>query len=83
MAQAFEQGITKLHEAQGQEREARHFESSLSPQREKGHRTYLLSGSAPQTSTTTTAPEIAFRVAAFANGMPNLGVSVTVSTAPG
>jgi hypothetical protein len=70
-AQAFEQDITKLYEAREQEREARRFQSSLSPQR--GRRLSNLSLERFRTSTRyqdrPAAADIAFCVAAYANGM--------------
>jgi hypothetical protein len=71
MAEAFEQEITKLYEAQEQEREARRLESSLSPRR--GPRLSNLSLERFRSSTRyqdrPAAADIAFCVAAFANGM--------------
>src|SRR5271169_4163407 len=71
MAQAFEQEITKLYEAREQEREARRLQSSLSPQKEprlsnlslERFRTSIKYQDRPA------AADIAFCVAAFANGM--------------
>ena len=71
MAEAFEQEITKLYEAREQEREARRLHSSLSPQR--GPRLSNLSFERYRSSTKyqdrPAAADIAFCVAAFANGM--------------
>ena len=66
-----QQEITKLYEAREQEREARRLQSSLSPQR--GPRLSNLSLERFRTSTKyqdrPAAADIAFCVAAFANGM--------------
>ncbi|WP_353070742.1 RepB family DNA primase [Tunturiibacter gelidiferens] len=71
MAQAFEQEITKLYEAQEQEREAKRLQSSLSPHR--GPRLSSLSLERFRTSIKyqdrPAAADIAFCVAAYANGM--------------
>jgi RepB DNA-primase from phage plasmid len=71
MAEAFEQEITKLFEAREQEREARRLQSSLSPQR--GQRLSNLTLERFRTSTKyqdrPAAADIAFCVAAYANGM--------------
>jgi hypothetical protein len=71
MADSFEQEITKLYEAREQEREARRLESSLSPQR--GRRLSNLSLERFRTSikyqARPAAADIAFCVAAYANGM--------------
>jgi hypothetical protein len=71
MAEAFEQEITKLYEAREQEREARRLESSLSPQR--GRRLSNISLERFRTSIKyqdrPAAADIAFYVAAYANGM--------------
>jgi hypothetical protein len=71
MAQAFEQEITTLYEAREQERESRRLQSSLSPQR--GPRLSNLSLERFRTSIKyrdrPAAADIAFCVAAFANGM--------------
>jgi hypothetical protein len=70
-ADGFEQEITKLHEAREQEREARRLESSLSPQR--GRRLSNISLERFRTSIKyqdrPAAGDIAFCVAAYANGM--------------
>jgi len=71
MAQAFEQEITKLYETREQEREARRLQSSLSPQKEP--RLSYLSLERFRTSIKyqdrPAAADIAFCVAAYANGM--------------
>src|SRR5882672_5564706 len=71
MAQAFEQEITKLYEAREHEREARRLQSSLSPKR--GPRLSNLSLERFRTSIKyqdrPAAADIAFCVAAYANGM--------------
>jgi hypothetical protein len=71
MADSFEQEISKLYEAREQEREARRLESSLSPQR--GRRLSNLSLERFRTSIRyqdrPAAADIAFCVAAYANGM--------------
>jgi RepB DNA-primase from phage plasmid len=70
-ADGFEQEITKLYEAREQEREGRRLESSLSPQR--GRRLSSISLERFRTSITyqdrPAAADIAFCVAAYANGM--------------
>jgi hypothetical protein len=71
MAQAFEKEITKLYEAREQEHEARRLQRSLSPQR--GPRLSNLSLERFRTSIKyqdrPAAADIAFCVAAYANGM--------------
>jgi RepB DNA-primase from phage plasmid len=71
MAEAFEQEITTLYEAREQEHEARRLERSLSPRR--GPRLSNLSLERFRSSTKyqdrPAAADIAFCVAAFANGM--------------
>jgi hypothetical protein len=71
MAQAFEQEMAKLYEAREQEREARRLQTSLSPQR--GPRLSNLSLERFRTSIKyqdrPAAADIAFCVAAYANGM--------------
>jgi RepB DNA-primase from phage plasmid len=71
MGEAYEQEITKLYEAREQEREARRLQSSLSPQR--APRLSNLSLERFRTSTKyqdrPAAADIAFCVAAYANGM--------------
>ena len=71
MAQAFEQEITTLYQAREQEREARRLQSSPSPQR--GPRLSNLSLERFRTSIKyqdrPAAADIAFCVAAYANGM--------------
>jgi len=71
MAEAFAQEITKLYEEREQEREARHIQASLSPQR--GPRLSNLSLERFRTSTKyrdgPAAADIAFCIAAYANGM--------------
>jgi hypothetical protein len=71
MAEAFEQEITALYEAHEQEHEARRLQSSLSPRR--GPRLSNLSLERFRSSTKyqdrPAAADIAFCVAAFANGM--------------
>jgi hypothetical protein len=71
MAEAFVLEITKLYEEREQEREARHLQASLSPQR--GPRLSNLSLERFRTSTKyhdrPAAADIAFCVAAYANGM--------------
>jgi RepB DNA-primase from phage plasmid len=71
MAEAFAQEITKLYEEREQEREARRIQASLSPQR--GPRSSNLSLERFRTSSKyqnrPAAADIAFCVAAFANGM--------------
>ena len=71
MAEVFAQEITKLYEEREQEREARRVQWSLSPQR--GPRLSNLSLERFRTSTKyqdrPAAADIAFCVAAFANGM--------------
>ena len=71
MAEAFAQEITKLYEEREQEREARRIQASLSPQ--WGPRLSNLSLERFRTSTKyqdrPAAADIAFCVAAFANGM--------------
>jgi hypothetical protein len=72
MARAFVQEITKLYEEREQEREASRLQASLSPQR--GPRLLSLSLERFRTSTKyqdrPAAADIAFCVAAYANGMP-------------
>jgi hypothetical protein len=72
MAEAFEQEITTLYEAREQEHEAKRLHSSLSPRR--GPRLSNLSLERFRSSTKyqdrPAAADIAFCVAAFANGMP-------------
>ena len=71
MAERFVEEITKLHEAREQEREARRQQASLSPQR--GLRLSSLSLERFRTSSKyqdrPAAADIAFCVAAYANGM--------------
>jgi hypothetical protein len=71
MAEAFEQEITTLYETREQEHEAMRLESSLSPRR--GPRLSNLSLERFRSSTRyqdgPAAADIAFCVAAFANGM--------------
>ena len=71
MAEAFEQEITTLYEAREQEHQARRLESSFSPQR--GPRLWNLSLERFRSSTKyqnrPATADIAFCVAAFANGM--------------
>jgi hypothetical protein len=71
MAEAFEHEITTLYEAREQEHEARRLQSSLSPRR--GPRLSNLSLERFRSSTKyhdrPAAADIAFCVAAFANGM--------------
>ena len=71
MAEAFEQEITTLYEAHEQELEARRLQGSLSPRR--GPRLSNLSLERFRSSTKyqdrPAAADIAFCVAAFANGM--------------
>ena len=71
MAESFVLEITKLYEEREQEREARHLQASLSPQR--GTRLSNLSLERFRTSTKyqdrPAAADIAFCVAAYANGM--------------
>jgi RepB DNA-primase from phage plasmid len=71
MAEVFVQEITKLYEEREQEREARRLQASLSPQR--GPRLSNLSLERFRTSTKyqerPAAADIAFCVAAYANGM--------------
>ena len=71
MAEAFMQEITKLYEEREQEREERRIQASLSPQR--GPRLSNLSLERFRTSTKyqdrPAAADIAFYVAAYANGM--------------
>jgi hypothetical protein len=71
MAEAFEQEITMLYEAREQEHESRRLQSSLSPRR--GPRLSKLSIERFRSSTRyqdrPAAADIAFCVAAFANGM--------------
>src|SRR5258708_10847252 len=71
MAEAFEQEITALYEAREQEHETRRLQSSLSPRR--GPRLSNLSLERFRSSTRyqdrPAAADIAFCVAAFANGM--------------
>jgi hypothetical protein len=71
MAQALEQQITKLYETREHEREARLLQSSLSPKR--GPRLSNLSLERFRTSikyqNRLAAADIAFCVAAYANGM--------------
>jgi hypothetical protein len=71
MAETFVQEITKLYEEREQEREARRIQASLSPQR--GPRLSNLSLERFRTSTKyrnrPAAADIAFCVAAYANGM--------------
>jgi hypothetical protein len=71
MAEAFEQEITTLYEAREQEREAKRLQSSLSPHR--GPRFSNLSLERFRTSIKyqdrPAAADIAFCVAAYANGM--------------
>src|SRR5580658_4756725 len=71
MAEAFAQDITKLYEEREQDRDTRRIQASLSPQR--GPRLSQLSLERFRTSTKyrdrPAAADIAFCVAAFANGM--------------
>ena len=71
MAEEFEQEITTLYEAREQEREAKRLQSSLSPHR--GRRLSNLSLERFRTSIKyqdrPAAADIAFCVAAYANGM--------------
>jgi hypothetical protein len=71
MAQAFKQEIAKLYEVREQEREARRLQTSLSPKR--GPRLSNLSLERFRTSIKyqdrPAAADIAFCVAAYANGM--------------
>jgi hypothetical protein len=71
IAEAFQREITKLYEAREQEQEARRLQSSLSPHR--GKRLTNLSLERFRTSTKyqdrPAAADIAFCVAAYANGM--------------
>ena len=71
IAEAFQREITKLYEAREQEQEARRLQSSLSPHR--GRRLSNLSLERFRTSTKyqdrPAAADIAFCVAAYANGM--------------
>jgi hypothetical protein len=71
MGEAYEQEITRLYEAREQKREARRLQSSLSPQ--WGPRLSNLSLERFRTSTKyhdrPAAADIAFCVAAYANGM--------------
>ena len=71
MAEVFAQEITKLYEEREQEREARRLQASVSPQR--GPRFSNLSLERFRTSAKyqdrPAAADIAFCVAAFANGM--------------
>jgi hypothetical protein len=71
IAEAFQREITKLYEAREQEQEARRLQSSLSPRR--GKRLTNLSLERFRTSTKyldrPAAADIAFCVAAYANGM--------------
>ena len=71
IAEAFQREITKLYEAREQEQEARRLQSSLSPHR--GQRLSNLSLERFRTSTKyrdrPAAADIAFCVAAYANGM--------------
>ena len=71
MAEAFEQEITTLYRAREQEREAKRLQSSLSPHR--GPRSSNLSLERFRTSVKyqdrPAAADIAFCVAAYANGM--------------
>jgi RepB DNA-primase from phage plasmid len=71
MAETFVQEITKLYQEREQEREARHIQASLSPQR--GPRLSNLSLERFRTATKyrdrPAAADIAFCVAAYANGM--------------
>ena len=74
MAEAFEQEITRLYEAQEQERQARRLQASLSPRR--GPRSSNLSLERFRTSgkyrDRPAAADIAFCVAAYASGMDEL-----------
>jgi hypothetical protein len=76
MAKAFVQEIMKLYEAREQEREARRLQASLSPQR--GPRLSNLSLERFRTSSKyndrPAAADIAFCVAAFANGMDEIKI---------
>jgi hypothetical protein len=56
MAEAFDKEITTLYEAREQEHEARRLQSSLSPQRDRGYRIFLLSDSEAQPGTRTVPP---------------------------
>ncbi len=71
MAEAFEQEITQMYEAREQEREARRLQASLSPRR--GPRSSTPSLERFRTSAKyqdrPAAADIAFCVAAYANGM--------------
>jgi hypothetical protein len=76
MAGAFVQEITQLYEAREQEREARRLQASLSPQR--GPRSSILSLEQFRTSSKyndrPAAADIAFCVAAYANGMEEIRI---------
>jgi hypothetical protein len=76
MAEAFEQEITQLYEAREQERESRRLQASLSPQR--GARLSNLSLERFRTSSKyndrPAAADIAFCVAAYANGMEEMRI---------
>jgi hypothetical protein len=82
MAEAFEQEITKLYEAREQEREAKRLQSSLSPHR--GRRLSNLSLERFRTSIKyqdrPAAADIAFCVAAYANGMTEDPMNVPLKT---
>src|ERR1700704_6065687 len=82
MAEAFEKEITTLYEGREQEHEARRLESSLSPRR--GPRFSNLSLERFRSSTKyehrPAAADIAFCVAAFANGMTEAGSDVPLKT---
>ncbi|RZU35797.1 DNA-primase RepB domain-containing protein, partial [Edaphobacter modestus] len=86
MAEAFEQEITTLYEAREQEHEAMRLESSLSPRR--GPRLSNLSLERFRSSTRyqdrPAAADIAFCVAAFANGMTEdrIGCALKTITSP-
>ena len=76
MAEAFEQEITIIYEAREQERQARRLQTSLSPQR--GPRLSNLSWERFRTSSKyhdrPAAADIAFCVAAYANGMDEIRI---------
>jgi RepB DNA-primase from phage plasmid len=69
MAEAFHEEITKLHEEEMQKREVRWQQASLSPQREGRSLSLEQFRTSTKYADRPAAADIAFCVAAFANGM--------------
>ena len=76
MAEAFEQEITKLYEAREKEREARRLQAALSPRRTPRLSTLSLERfrTSNKYSDRPAAADIAFCVAAYANGMEEIHI---------